>query len=82
MRLSVVAGRALANLDKDDQYKAKYEKGIYSLHPVLRTDQQTKVDVVIVHGLLGGVFYTWRQRQNSDLTLSIIGIYSQFVCRR
>ncbi|KAK9745937.1 hypothetical protein QE152_g6568 [Popillia japonica] len=85
MRLSVVAGRALANLDKDDQYKAKYEKGIYSLHPVLRTDQQTKVDVVIVHGLLGGVFYTWRQRQNSDLTLSIIetitsDTYSKIKC--
>lgn len=73
MRLSVTAGRALANLDKDEQYRAKYEKGIYSLHPTLRTDQQTKVDVVVVHGLLGGVFYTWRQRKSSDMTLSIIG---------
>ncbi|KRT83451.1 hypothetical protein AMK59_3230 [Oryctes borbonicus] len=72
MRLSVTAGRTLANLDKDDQYNAKYEKGIYSLHPMLRTDQQTKVDVIIVHGLLGGVFYTWRQRKSKDMTLSII----------
>lgn len=73
MRLSVTAGRALANFDRDEQFKANYGRGIYSLHPILRTDGQSKVDVIFVHGLLGGVFYTWRQRKNNDVTLSIMG---------
>lgn len=39
----------------------------------MRTTKDDVVDVVFVHGLLGGVFYTWRQRNKSKNPLSIIG---------
>ena len=55
--ITLPASRALANLDQD--FSPIYRPGLY---PILdKTGQQNGVDVVFLHGLLGGVFYTWRQ---------------------
>ncbi|XP_022905286.1 protein SERAC1 isoform X2 [Onthophagus taurus] len=71
IRLSVTASRALANLDADDKNRVIYQRGVYSLYPTMRSNEQAKVDVIFIHGLLGGVFYTWRQRNQADQTLGI-----------
>ncbi|XP_018578480.2 protein SERAC1, partial [Anoplophora glabripennis] len=71
IRVSIPAARALANLDVDND--AIFSQHLYLLHPVTRTVKDQELDVIFVHGLLGGVFYTWRQRNSSFNTLSIIG---------
>lgn len=68
VRLATTAATALANFDIDDNFNAEYNKRVYLLHPMHRVDQNSKVDVVFVHGLLGGVFFTWRQRDRKEFT--------------
>ncbi|XP_008212677.1 protein SERAC1 [Nasonia vitripennis] len=62
IRLAAPASRALANLDFDDNEDEKYSQRIYPLYPLHRVDFKKKLDVVFIHGLLGGIFVTWRQR--------------------
>ncbi|XP_074041003.1 protein SERAC1 isoform X2 [Leptinotarsa decemlineata] len=71
VRVSIPAARALANLDSDNEHL--YSRRLYLLHPMRRTLTDQNIDVVFIHGLLGGVFYTWRQRNKSQNILSIIG---------
>ncbi|XP_017795657.1 PREDICTED: protein SERAC1 [Habropoda laboriosa] len=71
IRLSAPAGRALANLDMDENKYVKYPRRIYLLHPLHKTKANIQLDVVFLHGLLGGVFITWRQR---DLNTPAIGV--------
>lgn len=73
IRLSAQAICALANLDRDGNEGAKYPQRIYLLHPSHRVHVTTKMDVVFLHGLLGGVFVTWRQRDVDGSTLGTIG---------
>ncbi|XP_076248337.1 protein SERAC1 [Calliopsis andreniformis] len=93
IRLSVPAGRALANLDMDENEYVKYPRRIYLLHPLHKNRTNPKLDVVFLHGLLGGVFVTWRQRDvdipgfgvvdsymmenGTDILTSVIGEHSQ-----
>ncbi|XP_037282655.1 protein SERAC1 [Rhipicephalus microplus] len=66
--LSFPAGRALANMDTDSLLPAKYEDGIYLLHPQYRLrEPSVSADIIFVHGLLGSVFKTWRQHDSQDL---------------
>ncbi|KAG5863722.1 hypothetical protein JTB14_022715 [Gonioctena quinquepunctata] len=71
VRISIPAARALANLDIDNEHL--YSRRLYLLYPMMRTLKDQDVDVVFVHGLLGGVFYTWRQRNKNQSSLGIIG---------
>ncbi|XP_066229026.1 protein SERAC1 isoform X1 [Saccopteryx leptura] len=62
------AARTLANLDRET-VQAKYQDGVYVLHPQCRTSQPIKADVLFIHGLMGAAFKTWRQ-QDSDQALA------------
>ncbi|XP_025993627.2 protein SERAC1 isoform X3 [Solenopsis invicta] len=72
IRLSAQAISALVNLDIDGNEKAKFPQSIYLLHPLHRVHAATKMDVVFLHGLLGGVFVTWRQRDIDTSTLGVV----------
>ncbi|KZC14051.1 PREDICTED: protein SERAC1-like [Dufourea novaeangliae] len=74
IRLSVPASRALANLD-DENECVKYPRRVYLLHPLYKTRTNTKLDVVFLHGLLGGVFVTWRQRDEEIPTHGVVDPY-------
>ncbi|XP_035434044.1 protein SERAC1 [Spodoptera frugiperda] len=58
IRLSSSAAVCLANLSGEHCYRP----GLYLLHPIYRTTATTACDILLVHGLRGGVFVTWRQR--------------------
>lgn len=62
VRIAVPAARALINLDCDSQEQVSYMRRVYPLYPLFTTLRQPKVDVIFIHGLLGGAFITWRQR--------------------
>ncbi|KAK9878950.1 hypothetical protein WA026_003770 [Henosepilachna vigintioctopunctata] len=70
VRISIPATRALANLEEKEE---SYKGYIYLLHPNYINKREPKVDVVFVHGLLGGVFFTWRQRTKNDSTIGLLG---------
>lgn len=58
VRLSSSAAVCLANLSGEYCYRP----GLYLLYPIYRTRTQHSCDTLLVHGLRGGVFVTWRQR--------------------
>ncbi|KOB68706.1 Protein SERAC1 [Operophtera brumata] len=58
VRLSSSAAVCLANLSGEYCYRP----GLYLLHPLYRTTTPQVCDTLLVHGLRGGVFVTWRQR--------------------
>ncbi|OAD56460.1 Protein SERAC1 [Eufriesea mexicana] len=76
IRLSAIASRALANLDMNENEHVKYPRCIYLLHPLHKTKVNTKLDVIFLHGLLGGVFITWRQR---DLDTPEVGVVDPYI---
>lgn len=65
------AAKALANLDFDNDQE--YSRCLYLLSPITRSPKDSDVDVIFVHGLLGGVFYTWRQRIRDAHAIGILG---------
>lgn len=70
--VSLPATKALCNLDQHFGVH-KYHPGIYLMLPTDRHVQHKNtlsnwgVDVVFIHGLLGGVFYTWRQQDKDNV---------------
>lgn len=71
VRVSIPAAKALANLDFDNHHD--YARCLYLLSPLTRSTKDRDVDVVFIHGLLGGVFYTWRQRNRDAQVVGIMG---------
>ncbi|CAL8077560.1 unnamed protein product [Orchesella dallaii] len=69
VKILLPARRALHNLDRDSS-KHVLQSGVYQLHPDFRTDEsKLEYDIVFIHGILGGVFRTWRQ-QDKEATLA------------
>ncbi|KAH8289256.1 hypothetical protein KR054_002402, partial [Drosophila jambulina] len=73
LRLQVISAKAMANLDRDDPNQCIYPPNVYPLHPRIRTGRKPKADIIFVHGLMGGVFVTWRQRHRKPTELNIYG---------
>nr|CAD7571612.1 unnamed protein product [Timema californicum] len=71
IRLSAPSVQALSNMDSDQTMGGRYHPHIYLLHPTTRQHAPAHMDVVFIHGLLGGVFITWRQRDNTTCTLVV-----------
>ncbi|GAB0098153.1 GPI inositol-deacylase [Sergentomyia squamirostris] len=65
MRMCVTSAKSLRNLDTDDASLCLYKSKIYPLYPLWRRKKRPEVDVVFVHGILGGVFVTWRQKEGA-----------------
>ncbi|XP_025833566.1 protein SERAC1 isoform X1 [Agrilus planipennis] len=72
LRLSLPAVKTLANLETDKHIAGLYSRSLYVLYPTCDSEEETYVDVIFIHGLLGGVFFTWRQRGNKE-TLGLMG---------
>ncbi|XP_046810583.1 protein SERAC1 [Lucilia cuprina] len=73
LRLQVISAKTMANLDHDDPNYTVYAPNVYPLHPRLRTRDKPKADIIFVHGLLGGVFITWRQKDRKPTELGLYG---------
>lgn len=73
LRLQVISAKTMANLDHDDPNFTLYPPNVYPLHPRLRTRTKPKADIVFIHGLLGGVFITWRQKDRKPTELGLYG---------
>ena len=58
IRLASSAAVSLANLSGEYCYRP----GLFLLYPLYRTKDVQMCDTLLVHGLRGGVFVTWRQR--------------------
>lgn len=73
LRVQVTAAKALTNMDADDHNGYAYRSRVYPLYPLFCSRRRPDVDVVFVHGLLGGVFVTWRQKDRDEPQLGLYG---------
>lgn len=62
MVLSLLATKSLANMDINNMGNSFYGDGVYLYHPQYADSEPVLADVVLIHGLLGGPFKTWRQQ--------------------
>lgn len=60
--LALPCVKALANLDEDSPDSTSYPPKVFPLYPPFRSNGDHKADVIFVHGLLGTIYVTWRQR--------------------
>ncbi|XP_065086920.1 protein SERAC1 isoform X2 [Ochlerotatus camptorhynchus] len=72
MRMQVTTDLTLSNLDRDDPNSFSYESNVYPLYPKGRSKNKPDLDVVFIHGLLGGVFVTWRQKDLKPQAASLL----------
>ncbi len=73
LRIQILASTALTNLDRDDHFAFKYPPKVYPLYPKGKYHKKPELDLIFVHGLLGGIFVTWRQQLQSDNEASLKG---------
>jgi hypothetical protein len=67
LRIQVFASTFLNNLDKYDKRKLIYRPKLYPLYPRGKHIKNPDLDLVFVHGLLGGIWITWRVQKDSDM---------------
>jgi protein SERAC1 len=72
LRIQVLASTGLSNLDKFDKSNFIYQPKLYPLYPRGRLNAQPDADLIFVHGILGGIFITWRVQKESDLDLTVV----------
>ena len=63
---SLPAAKILHNLSEESEYLLP--ESIYQLHPIYYDKSRQEFDIVLVHGLLGGTFKTWRQNDSQKQT--------------
>lgn len=67
LRFQVFASTALNNLDKYDSSNFKYQPKLYPLYPRGKINEKPALDLIFVHGILGGIWITWRVQRKSDM---------------
>lgn len=67
LRIQVFASTSLNNLDKFDNTKFKYRPKLYPLYPREKMFKKPDLDLIFVHGLLGGIWITWRVQKDADM---------------
>lgn len=71
LRIQVLASTALNNLDKYDTSGFVYQPKLYPLYPRGRINEKPALDLIFVHGILGGIWITWRVQRESDMQDSL-----------
>lgn len=67
LRIQVLASTSLHNLDKYDTSGFSYQPKLYPLYPRCNINEKPALDVIFVHGILGGIWITWRVQRESDM---------------
>lgn len=67
LRIQVFASTFLNNLDKYDKSEFIFKPKLYPLYPRGKINKNSDLDLVFVHGLLGGIWITWRVQRESDM---------------
>ena len=67
LRIQVLASTSLNNLDKYDTLGYVYQPKLYPLYPRGRINSKPALDIIFVHGILGGIWITWRVQRESDM---------------
>lgn len=67
LRIQVFASTSLNNLDKHDTSGFIYQPKLYPLYPRGKINEKPALDLVFVHGILGGIWVTWRVQRDSDM---------------
>lgn len=78
-RIQSWANRTLLNMDDEDPINGNYMFGKQTvlLYPKSRYNKDAKIDVVLVHGLLGGVSFSWREKDlHINEPLGLFGKYN------
>lgn len=70
LRIQVFASTSLNNLDGFDTSCFIYPPRVYPLYPRGKINEKPEADVVFVHGILGGIFITWRCQRESDMEIT------------
>jgi hypothetical protein len=66
----------------DDTPEIKFSSHLHLLYPTIRRSDSPNLDVIFIHGLLGGVFITWRQRDREETGVNMLRKYVTFLLIR
>lgn len=69
LRFQVLASTSLHNLDQFETSGFKYRPKLYPLYPRGNINEKSALDIIFVHGILGGIWVTWRVQRESDMGL-------------
>lgn len=67
LRIQVLASTALNNLDQYETSGFVYQPKLYPLYPRRKVNEKPALDLIFVHGILGGIWVTWRVQRESDM---------------